>query len=45
MPDKAYKVITFQSAGPYVTLNPNSNMKTFGKLKEESRKVKNGCYE
>lgn len=45
MPDKSYKVITFQSAGPYVTLNPNSNMKTFGKLKEENRKVKNACYE
>ena len=32
MPDKSYKVITFPSAGPYVTLNPNSNMKTLGKL-------------
>lgn len=45
MPDKSYKVITFQSAGLYVTLNPNSNMKIFGKLKEENRKVKNAFYE
>ena len=40
MLDKSYKVITFQSAGPYITLNTNSNMKTFGKLKKRTERSK-----